>query len=165
MNATFVPAKHGQPHCGTAALPCSVPGKMLAVYMLDMDNFKPVNDQHGHDVGDELLMVVAARLRATMRVGDVVARTGGDEFVVVASGLQNESQAADLGDKLLDIFSSPFALAQQICHVGITIGYALAPNDGNDAGSLLKRADAAMYSGEQNGENRVGRGVTTIPPH
>ena len=149
----------------TAALPCSVPGKMLAVYMLDMDNFKPVNDQHGHDVGDELLMVVAARLRATMRVGDVVARTGGDEFVVVASGLQNESQAADLGDKLLDIFSTPFALAHQICHVGITIGYALAPNDGNDAASLLKRADAAMYSGKQNGKNRVGRGVITIPPH
>jgi len=147
-----------------AALPCSTPEKLLAVYMLDMDNFKPVNDQHGHDVGDELLMVVAARLRATMRVGDVVARTGGDEFVVVATGLQNESQAADLGDKLLDVFRAPFALEQQVCHVGITIGYALAPSDGNDAISLLKRADAAMYSGKQNGKNRVGRGLATIPP-
>lgn len=143
------------------ALPNSAPDKILAVFMLDMDNFKPVNDQHGHDVGDELLIVVAARLRATMRVGDVVARTGGDEFVVVATGLQSDAQAKDLGDKLLSVFSAPFALDEQTCHVGITIGYALAPHDGSDAISLLKRADAAMYAGKQSGKNRVGRMLET----
>ena len=133
------------------------PGKILGVYMLDMDNFKPVNDQYGHDVGDELLMVVAARLRASMRTGDVVARTGGDEFVVVATGLKTDTQAKELGNKLLDIFRMPFALREQICQIGITIGYALAPTDGHNATSLLKHADAAMYAGKQNGKNCAGR--------
>ena len=133
------------------------PGKILGVYMLDMDNFKPVNDQYGHDVGDELLMLVAARLRASMRTGDVVARTGGDEFVVVATGLKTDTQAKELGNKLLDIFRMPFALREQTCQIGITIGYALAPTDGHNATSLLKHADAAMYAGKQNGKNRAGR--------
>ncbi len=142
-----------------AALPFSVPSRILAVYVLDLDNFKPVNDQYGHDVGDELLMVVAARLRAMMRVGDAVARTGGDEFVIVATGLQTDAQAKELGDKLLEIFRMPFALGEQTCAIGITIGYALAPADGNDATSLLKHADAAMYAGKEGGKNRAGRTV------
>lgn len=143
----------------SAALPFSIPGRILAVYVLDLDNFKPVNDQHGHDVGDELLMVVAARLRAMMRVGDAVARTGGDEFVIVATGLQTDAQAKELGDKLLEIFRMPFALGEQTCAIGITIGYSLAPADGNDAPSLLKHADAAMYAGKECGKNRAGRAV------
>lgn len=140
-----------------AALPKAAPHNILAVYMLDLDQFKPVNDRHGHDVGDELLVVAASRLRATMRAGDVVARLGGDEFVVMASGLHSEKQARELGHKLLDAFRLPFSLTQHTCHVGITIGYALAPADGNDALGLLKSADAAMYIGKQNGKNCVRR--------
>ena len=140
-----------------AVLPKATAQNMLAVYMLDLDQFKPVNDQHGHDVGDELLVVAASRLRATMRAGDVVARLGGDEFVVMASGLHSEKQARELGHKLLDAFRLPFSLTQHTCHVGITIGYALAPADGNDALGLLKSADAAMYIGKQNGKNCVRR--------
>jgi diguanylate cyclase len=140
-----------------AALPKATAQNILAVYMLDLDQFKPVNDQHGHDVGDELLVVAASRLRATMRAGDVVARLGGDEFVVMASGLHSEKQARELGHKLLDAFRLPFSLTQHTCHVGITIGYALAPADGNDALALLKSADAAMYIGKQNGKNCVRR--------
>lgn len=144
-----------------AALPKATAQNILAVYMLDLDQFKPVNDQHGHDVGDELLVVAASRLRATMRAGDVVARLGGDEFVVMASGLHSEKQARELGHKLLDAFRLPFSLTQHTCHVGITIGYALAPADGNDALGLLKNADAAMYIGKQNGKNCVRRiGIT-----
>jgi diguanylate cyclase len=140
-----------------AALPNATAQNILAVYMLDLDQFKPVNDQHGHDVGDELLVVAASRLRATMRAGDVVARLGGDEFVVMASGLHSEKQARELGHKLLEAFRLPFSLTQHTCHVGITIGYALAPADGNDALGLLKNADAAMYIGKQNGKNCVRR--------
>jgi diguanylate cyclase len=140
-----------------AALQKSTPERMLAVYMLDLDQFKPVNDKHGHDVGDELLVVVASRLRATMRTGDAVARLGGDEFVVVANGLQSEKQARELGGKLLDAFRAPFSLSQHTCSVGITIGYALAPVDGNEAMALLKSADAAMYAGKQGGKNCVRR--------
>jgi diguanylate cyclase len=144
-----------------ANLPKATPERQLGVYMLDLDQFKPVNDQYGHDVGDELLVVVASRLRATMRAGDIVARLGGDEFVVMASGLQSERQARELGHKLLDAFRLPFSLSQHTCCIGITIGYALAPVDGNDVTALLKSADAAMYAGKQNGKNCLRRiGVT-----
>jgi diguanylate cyclase len=140
-----------------AALPKATPQHILAVYFLDLDQFKPVNDQYGHDVGDELLVVAASRLRATMRAGDAVARLGGDEFVVMANGLHSEKQARELGHKLLDAFRLPFSLTQHTCTVGITIGYALAPTDSNDALGLLKNADAAMYIGKQNGKNCVRR--------
>ncbi len=142
-----------------AALPRSAPEKLLAIYVLDLDQFKPVNDQYGHDVGDELLLVVAQRLRASVRAGDAVARFGGDEFVVMAGGLAGESQAHELGNKLLDAFAAPFALTQQTCRVGVTIGYGLAPVDGTDATALLKAADASMYAGKQEGRNLVKRVV------
>jgi diguanylate cyclase len=140
-----------------AALPKATPQHILAVYFLDLDQFKPVNDQYGHDVGDELLVVAASRLRATVRAGDAVARLGGDEFVVMSNGLHSEKQARELGHKLLDAFRLPFSLTQHTCTVGITIGYALAPADSNDALGLLKNADAAMYVGKQNGRNCVRR--------
>jgi diguanylate cyclase len=145
-----------------AALPKATSQHILAVYFLDLDQFKPVNDQYGHDVGDELLVVAASRLRATMRAGDAVARLGGDEFVVMANGLHSEKQARELGHKLLDAFRMPFSLTQHTCTVGITIGYALAPADSNDALGLLKNADAAMYIGKQNGKNCVRRTGMTL---
>jgi diguanylate cyclase (GGDEF)-like protein len=145
----------------TAAVHNCTPEKLLAVYMLDLDGFKFVNDQFGHDVGDELLEIVASRLTATMRTGDGIARLGGDEFVVAAGGLQNDAQAKELGEKLVDAFKRPFALSQHTCHVGVTIGYALAPLDGNDAETLIKQADTAMYLGKQSGRNCLRRGVAT----
>ncbi len=141
----------------TAAVHNCTPEKLLGVYMLDLDTFKLVNDQFGHDVGDELLEIVASRLTATMRTGDGIARLGGDEFVVMAGGLQSDEQAKELGGKLLDAFKKPFALSQHTCHVGVTIGYTLAPLDGHDAENLLKQADAAMYLGKQNGRNCLRR--------
>ena len=141
----------------TAALHNCGPESLLAVYMLDLDGFKQVNDQHGHDAGDELLEIVASRLRATMRAGDGIARLGGDEFVVLAGGLQSDEQAIELGKKLLDAISLPFALSKHKCHVSVTIGYTLAPTDGRDADKLLKLADAAMYAGKQNGRNCLRR--------
>ncbi len=130
---------------------------MLAVYMLDLDGFKQVNDQFGHDVGDELLIAVAARLKSSLRTSDVVARLGGDEFLVLSTDLKHEQQARDLGEKLLAAFTQPFTLSMQTCQIGITIGYALAPQDGQDTAKLLKRADAAMYAGKNSGKNCVRR--------
>ncbi|RZU02399.1 diguanylate cyclase [Rivibacter subsaxonicus] len=141
-----------------AALPRCSPDHMLAVYMLDLDGFKQVNDRFGHDVGDELLVAVAQRLKAHLRSSDVVARVGGDEFVVMASGPHNERQAHDLGSKLLEAFEAPFDLSRQRCSVGLTIGYVLVPHDGTDAVDLLRRADAAMYLGKQSGKNCLRRG-------
>lgn len=130
---------------------------LVALYLLDLDGFKPVNDQYGHDVGDELLIAVAQRLRGHLRESDVVARLGGDEFVVMTRLLNQPEQAHDLGMKLIDAFRTPFVLGYRQISVGLTIGYALAPHDGSDAMGLLKLADAAMYSGKQSGKFCVRR--------
>ena len=119
--------------------------KLLAVFVADLDRFKPVNDQYGHDVGDQLLILVASRLRGA----DIVARFGGDEFVVMATGLNSPLQAADLAAKLVAAIAAPFALETHLCQIGATVGYALAPKDGADAATLLKSADAAMYLDKQ----------------
>jgi diguanylate cyclase (GGDEF)-like protein len=139
------------------ALARATPERMLALYVIDLDGFKPVNDQFGHDVGDELLRVVAQRLRTSVRAGDGVARVGGDEFVVMADGLTNETQARELGLKLLEAFRTPFVLGENTCRVSATIGYALAPVDAPDASTSLKAADAAMYAGKQDGKDRLVR--------
>lgn len=145
------------------ALERASPERLLALYVLDLDGFKPVNDQHGHDVGDALLRAVAQRLRASVRAADGVARFGGDEFVVMAEGLPDEVQAADLAAKLLEAFRTPFSVAGTTCNVRATIGYALSPVEGRDATGLLKAADAAMYAGKQAGKNRVMRSVRGDP--
>ncbi len=139
------------------ALTRATSDRFLALYVLDLDGFKAVNDQFGHDVGDALLRVAAQRLRASVRAGDSVARLGGDEFVVMAESLTAEAQAIDLGRKLLDAFRAPFALDEHSCGVSATIGYVLAPTDASDANALLKAADAAMYAGKQEGKDRLVR--------
>jgi diguanylate cyclase (GGDEF)-like protein len=127
--------------------------RLLAVYLIDLDGFKPVNDRHGHDVGDALLCAVAERLRNSLRASDVVARLGGDEFVVVAQGLPSDDKARELGDQVAAAFIDPFELQGLHFELGATLGYALAPLDGDEPAALLKRADAAMYTGKQDGRN------------
>jgi len=135
-------------------LPLASSDRMLVIYMLDLDGFKPVNDLYGHDIGDELLVAIGGRLTAAVRSQDIVARVGGDEFVIVAIAVKTESQAAELATKLLAVFQAPFNHGTHDCHVGVTIGYVLAPQDGTQAAALLKAADAAMYEGKQ-----LGKGV------
>lgn len=142
-----------------ALVPSATPERQLAVYMLDLNGFKPVNDQYGHDVGDELLVAVGVRLTAAVRTQDIVARVGGDEFVVVASDVANEAKAAELGNKLLAVFQAPFKLGELECHVGVTIGYVLVSQGDTQIAALLKAADAAMYSGKQLGKGVVLRGT------
>jgi len=136
--------------------------RLLGVFLLDLDGFKDVNDRFGHDAGDELLKQAAQRLRAPLRHRDVVARLGGDEFVVMATDLPGDEEARRLGHKLLDAFSRPFVVRGEPCRVGLTVGYALAPLDGHDADSLLKRADAAMYAGKQAGKHTLRRGQASV---
>lgn len=154
---TSLPNRRGlQERLNTALQQCA-PQRVLAVFMLDLDGFKPVNDRYGHDVGDALLIAVGHRLQAELRSSDVVARVGGDEFVVLACGLADEAAAHTVGHKLLAAFNQPFDAAGHRCDVGITIGYALAPQDSLNGDDLLKRADAAMYAGKQAGRRRVLR--------
>ena len=159
---TSLPNRRGMQQALAAALPQCCHERLLAVYVLDLDGFKPVNDEHGHDAGDELLIAVARRLQGHVRASDLVARLGGDEFVVVADAIESPAQAHDLAHKLLDAFHTPFALSSATVRVGLTIGYALAPLDGYDATSLLKLADAAMYAGKQGGKFRVQRSTERL---
>ncbi|MBL8344632.1 MAG: GGDEF domain-containing protein [Rubrivivax sp.] len=155
---TGLPNRRGLQGHLDQALRRSGPRRMTALYLLDLDGFKPVNDRYGHDVGDALLVAVGERLRAQLRGADLVARLGGDEFVVLAEGLEDDAAALTLGRKLLAAVDRPFEAAGQHCEVGLTVGYAIAPLDGDNAGDLLKRADAAMYAGKQAGKRRVMRG-------
>ena len=155
---TGLPNRRGLQQHLARALPQAHPQQLLALYLLDLDGFKPVNDRYGHDVGDALLIAVGQRLQAQLRTSDVVARLGGDEFVVLAGGLADEQAAQVMGQKMLAAFNESFIIDGQRCDVGITAGYALAPLDGHSADELLKRADAAMYAGKQAGRRRVQRG-------
>jgi diguanylate cyclase (GGDEF)-like protein len=158
---TGLPNRRGLTDSLGRLLPGATPEHMTAVYLLDLDGFKAVNDRLGHDAGDELLVGVARRLQSLVRDSDVVSRLGGDEFVVVAAGLHNDAQARALGQKLLDAFHQPFTAAGCEARVGLTVGYALAPLDGRDGQGLLKRADAAMYSGKQAGRQCLRRGAAS----
>jgi diguanylate cyclase (GGDEF)-like protein len=159
---TGLPNRRGLNEALTGALAAASAERVLSVFMIDLDGFKAVNDRLGHDAGDALLVLVARRLRSLLRASDVVARLGGDEFVVMAPGLPSGNDAQGLGRKLLDGFDAPFDLSGQTVRVGLTIGYALAPFDGNDAASLLKRADAAMYAGKQAGRHCLRRGGASV---
>ena len=160
---TGLPNRRGLDVRLAAEMAASAPDRLLAVYMIDLDGFKQVNDRHGHELGDELLVAVGRRLGAQMRSSDTVARLGGDEFVVTAGGLSDERQARDLGLKLVEAFREPFVLAgDRQCSVGLTIGYVLVPLDGSDPVSLLRRADAAMYAGKAQGKGSVRRAEAAV---
>jgi diguanylate cyclase (GGDEF)-like protein len=120
-----------------------------AVMLLDLDRFKPVNDTHGHEVGDRLLIDVARRLQAQMREGDLVARLGGDEFVVLLAGRHAPAQLAAMAQRLCDAVRQPFTQAGPAISVDASVGIARCPDDGQTLTELLRHADAAMYRAKQ----------------
>jgi diguanylate cyclase (GGDEF)-like protein/PAS domain S-box-containing protein len=133
-------------------------GASVAAIFLDLDNFKVVNDSLGHNVGDEMLRVVAARLRSAVRESDTVARLGGDEFVVLFSGRGEpgviESDITALAVKLLGQIAQPVMLGERPVLPTCSMGISVYPQDGEDGGTLLKHADAAMYRAKELGRNR-----------
>ena len=144
--------RHGMQEALARAVAKVAPDRQLAVYVLDLDGFKAVNDTHGHAAGDLLLAAVAQRLRGCLRAADIVARLGGDEFVVAAVDLPQAAAADSIGRVLQQQFDAPFLLPQAQCRLGVTIGYALAPEDGTGVDSLLGAADQAMYAGKRGGD-------------
>ncbi|MFI5180825.1 MAG: EAL domain-containing protein [Thermoanaerobaculia bacterium] len=117
----------------------------LAVLFLDVDDLKVFNDTLGHATGDQLLRVVADRLRTCVREADTVARVGGDEFTVLLPTVPDEEVAADVARKILEKVSEPFLVAEDELHVTVSIGVAIYPKDGESPESLLRSADSAMY--------------------
>ncbi|MEH6472429.1 MAG: EAL domain-containing protein [Halopseudomonas sp.] len=125
----------------------------LALLFLDLDRFKYVNDSFGHSVGDELLKVIAERLVGEVRENDTVTRLGGDEFTVIISELVQIGSTTTLVERMLKRINEPINLAGQQLHVGASIGIALYPDDGEDAETLIKHADMAMYQAKEQGRN------------
>lgn len=126
----------------------------IALLYLDLDGFKAVNDEHGHAAGDRLLQQAAGRLRRLLRSGDVAARIGGDEFVVVARGVAR-GQAQAFGERLIRELATPFDLAPDAkVEIGVSVGVALTPDHGEALADLLDVADAALYAAKGLGKSR-----------
>ena len=139
--------------------------KLLAIIYLDLDNFKRVNDTFGHNVGDELLKEVSDRLEKHIRKIDTlsrsgndalkttVARLGGDEFTILLRDIKDAQDASRVAKRIIELFSAPFAVKGREIFISTSIGISLYPSDGEDADTLLKNADTAMYHAKENGKN------------
>ena len=125
----------------------------LAILFLDLDHFKDVNDSLGHEAGDALLTRVAQRLTSCVRAVDLVSRFGGDEFGIVLEQIDQDSDAANVAQKIIDVLAQPFDIADQQIFIGCSIGVATYPLCGDDANELLKAADSAMYHAKDEGRN------------
>ncbi|MHB8949805.1 MAG: diguanylate cyclase domain-containing protein [Rhodoferax sp.] len=127
-------------------------GKSFALYMVDLNGFKAVNDQHGHAAGDEVLVVIAQRLLASVRASDTVARLGGDEFVLLVESIENPHEIQHLGEKMFDRLTAPITLSMgAVEQLGASIGLALYPDEALGLDNLLHLADQAMYECKSTG--------------
>ncbi|MBK5931318.1 EAL and GGDEF domain-containing protein [Halochromatium salexigens] len=127
--------------------------RMLALLFIDLDLFKNVNDSLGHSIGDELLKNVANAIEQEVRKADTVARLGGDEFVILMDGIDDPSTAAHLAERLCQLVSQPFQVADRELRLTASIGVSLFPSDGKSMDSLLSNADLAMYRAKDQGRN------------
>ncbi len=127
----------------------------LAVLLIDLDNFKNVNDSLGHHAGDQLLQQLATRLVGSLREGDTVARLGGDEFVLILVNVASEEDASVVAQKILKLDTEPCTIDGHELFVTYSIGISFYPKDGEDAETLLKNADAALYRAKKQGGNNA----------
>ena len=134
---------------------------MMAVCFLDIDNFKLINDQYGHAVGDLLLCAATERIQTCIRDSDTFARLGGDEFALILLGLNKEEDAVKVATKMIQHFSEEFLIENKPLKVTLSIGISLYPKDGPQ--SLIEKADAAMYYVKKHGKNNFKFFDTSIP--
>ena len=147
-------------HLNTSLLIARRHKTRFAVLFLDLDRFKEVNDTFGHAAGDALLVETAQRLRHSLRASDLPARQGGDEFMVLLHDIKTEVEALGVADKIRQAIDRPFQVEGHECSVAVSIGIALYPDDGDDAETLTRRADEAMYRAKTSGR---GRGAASRP--
>ena len=129
-------------------------GKTGALLFIDVDDFKKVNDLCGHPAGDQVLLMIAERLQRTVRTSDIVARVGGDEFAVILFEIGSPENAAKVADQMISAIAEPFPTQPIPSHVGLSIGLTMIPVDGDDAETLLRWSDMAMYVAKSQGKNR-----------
>jgi diguanylate cyclase (GGDEF)-like protein len=132
-----------------------VRGSRFALLFLDLDGFKEINDSLGHEAGDDLLQQVAQRIRGCLRQADVLARFGGDEFLILIDPVRRRRDVETVTQKILKAVATPLKLHGLMATVSASIGIAMFPDDGEDPQRLLKNADAAMYQAKQNGRNAL----------
>ncbi len=126
---------------------------ILAICFLDIDNFKPVNDNYGHEAGDQLLIELAERLKVNIRDEDTVSRQGGDEFVLLLGGLESFTQCEQMLSRLLESLSQPYIINGAPHNISVSIGLTLYPLDNADLDTLVRHADQAMYKAKIDGKN------------
>ncbi|MDO9190825.1 MAG: sensor domain-containing diguanylate cyclase, partial [Sulfurimicrobium sp.] len=135
-------------------------GQLGALLYVDLDEFKPVNDNYGHNVGDRLLVEAARRMQKLLRAEDSVSRIGGDEFIVLLPCLslaraEAEAESRLVGEKICAVLSAPFEVAGKQLHISASIGVALFPDQDLDSDELIVKADSAMYKAKHRGRNQV----------
>lgn len=128
--------------------------KLHAVYFVDLDNFKIINDTLGHDYGDNLLVQTAEQLLSLITSEDILARAGGDEFLIFRENLDMQKDATDFAASVIETFRKPFNLSGEIAYVSMSIGVAIYPKNGTSTSSLIKNADIAMYKSKDTGKNK-----------
>jgi len=128
-------------------------GNMLAVFFLDLDRFKHINDSRGHETGDKLLKAVAQRIRTTTRTDDIVVRMGGDEFIVVLKTVSNTEQINEAASRITEALAAPVLIDGRPIVTTASIGVSLFPRDGSTMGELLRQSDTAMYQAKDRGRN------------
>lgn len=138
----------------TAMQHCRRSQRMMAVFYMDLDGFKAINDEHGHECGDRLLRMVADRLAGVTRQQDTVARIGGDEFIMLLSDLSDMSDVMRPALKVLDVMALPFNIKGLYLQLTASIGIAAYPLDANSVDDLIVRADHALYDAKRAGKNR-----------
>jgi diguanylate cyclase (GGDEF)-like protein len=131
-------------------------GAVVQLYYIDLDRFKPVNDEFGHAVGDRLLAAVGERLKACTRPGDTVARLGGDEFAVLIETAGAVPDSERLGERLVQTLEQPFDIDGHLLTLGASVGRAAFPDDGIDPDALVRAADAAMFAAKRGHQQGYG---------
>lgn len=126
---------------------------ILAVIFLDIDGFKPINDNFGHDVGDILLQSITKRLMNCIRQGDTVARIGGDEFTLILPQVTQKEEVDEIGRRLIDTLKESYLINKHKLYITASVGISFYPDDGEDMQTLMKKADIAMYSAKEKGKN------------
>lgn len=135
---------------------------LVAICFLDLDGFKSINDQHGHNAGDQLLIEVARRLQSEMRDHDTASRIGGDEFVLLMLDLHTVNELEEILERVLKILAKPYQVAHTSATITASIGIALCPFDDSNPATLLHRADQAMYNAKQQGKNQYSFNTSNV---